>query len=121
MVRNDLTSRVSRDACVLGVALTAPAAWLGGIDGALGAAAGAGLAIGNFRWLAARVTAAVDAASTQRVLWTLGAALRLAALAGAVILALVSGHAHPLGIVAGLSVIPITVIAQGLRDARAEA
>jgi hypothetical protein len=121
MGRNDLTSRVSRDACVLGAALTAPAAWLGGLDGALGTAAGAGIAIGNFRWLAARVTAAVDTASTERTLWTLGAALRLAALAGAVMLALVSGHVHPLGIVAGLSVIPITVIAQGLRDARGEA
>jgi hypothetical protein len=121
MTPGDLTSRVSRDACVLGVVLTAPAAWLGGLDGALGAAAGAGIAVGNFRWLASRVTAAVDAASTARSLWTLGATLRWVALAAAVTLALVSGHAHPLAIVAGLSVIPVSVVAQGLRAARGEA
>jgi hypothetical protein len=121
MTPSDLTSRVSRDACVLGVALTAPAAWLGGLDGALGAAAGAGIAVGNFRWLASRVMAAADAASSARPVWTLAAALRLGALAGAVTLALISGHAHPLAIVAGLSVIPVCVVAQGLRAASWEA
>jgi len=121
MTPGDLASRVSRDACVLGVALTAPAAWLGGVDGALGAAVGAGIAVGNFRWLASRVTATVDVASTERKLWTVGAGLRLAVLAGAVTLALVSGHAHPLTIVAGLSVIPVCVVAQGLRAALEEA
>jgi hypothetical protein len=121
MTPGDLTARVSRDACVLGAAVTAPAAWLGGLDGALGAAAGAVIAVGNFRWLASRVTAAAGAASTERPLWTLGAGLRLAALAGAVTLVLVSGHAHPLAIVAGLSVIPVCVVAQGLRAAREDA
>ena len=121
MTPSDLTSRVSRDACVLGVALTAPAAWLAGLDGALGAAAGAGIAVGNFRWLASRVSAAVDAASIERPLWTLGAALRLTALGGAMTVALISGHADPLAMVAGLSVIPVCVVAQGLRAALREA
>ena len=115
---SDLTSRVSRDACVLGAALTGPAAWLAGLDGALGAAAGAGIAVGNFRWLAARVTATADDASTARRLWTLGAVLRLGALAAAVTLVLLSGHAHPLAIVAGLSVVPVTVVWRGLLAAR---
>jgi ATP synthase I chain len=115
----DLTSRVSRDACVLGAAVAAPAAWLGGLDGALGAAAGAGIAVGNFRWLASRVTTQADG-SAGRVLWALSAMLRLSALAAAVAAAILSGHAHPLGIVAGLSVLPVAVVARGLRDARAE-
>ena len=118
MTRNDLTSRVSRDACVLGLVLTGPAAWLGGVDGALGAAAGAGIAVANFRWLASRVTNVLAGASEQRPVPTVGAAFRLTALAAAVTLALMSGHAHPLAIVVGLSVIPITVISQGLRAAR---
>jgi hypothetical protein len=118
MTPSELASRVARDACVLGAALTGPAAWLGGLDGALGAAAGAGIAVGNFRWLAARVRAAADDASTERRLWTLGAGLRLGALAAAVALVLLSGHAHPLAIVAGLSVIPVAVIARGLAAAR---
>jgi hypothetical protein len=119
MVPTELTSRVSRDACVLGAAVTAPAAWLGGLDGALGAAAGAGIAVGNFRWLAARVTTQADG-SAGRALWAISAMLRLSALAAAVTLAILSGHAHPLGIVAGLSVLPIAVIARGLRDTRGE-
>src|SRR5262249_16598527 len=99
MTPSDLTSRVSPHPSRLGLALTAPAAWLGGLDGALGAVAGAGIAVGNFRWLASRVTTMVDVASTQGRFWTLGAALRLAALGGVVTLTLVSGHAHPLAIV----------------------
>ena len=121
MSPGDLTSRVSRDACVLGVALAGPAALLGGLDGALGAAAGAGIAVGNFRWLAARVTGRLDAGSAVRALWTLGAMLRWGALMAAVTLALVSGHAHPLALVAGLSVLPVAVVVNGLRAARQEA
>jgi hypothetical protein len=121
MSRSDLTARVSRDACVLGVALTAPAAWLAGLEGALGAAAGAGIAVVNFRWLASRVSSALAGASAERPMWTLGAALRLTALAAMVTAVLVSGHAHPLALVVGLSVIPITVISQGLRAAREDA
>src|SRR5690349_3549378 len=113
----ELTARVSRDACVLGAAVAAPAAWLGGLDGALAAAAG--IAVGNFRWLAARVTTPADG-SAGRALWAVSAMLRLSVLAAAVTLAILSGHAHPLGIIAGLSVLPVAIITRGLRDARSE-
>src|SRR2546428_11785855 len=82
MTPNDLTSRVSRDACVLGVAVAGPAAWLGGLDGALGAVAGAVIAVGNFRWLASRGTGGLDAGAPLRALWTLAAVLRLPAPGG---------------------------------------
>src|SRR5207253_6109231 len=111
----------SRDAFVLGVALTAPAAWLGGVDGALGAAAGAGIAVANFRWLASRVSVTLAAASAERPGRALGMVLRLAALAAAVALLLASGHADPLAIVGGLSVVPVTIIAEGLRSVREDA
>ena len=42
-------------------------------------------------------------------------------LAAAVGLVLVSGHAHPLAVVCGLSVLPVVVVAHGLRGVRAEA
>jgi hypothetical protein len=116
---SNLTSRMSRDACVLGTAVAAPAAWLGGLDGALGAAAGAIIAVGNFRWLASRVTARLDG-STGRALWTLAAGLRLGVLTAGVGLVLVSGHAHPLAVVAGLSVLPVSVVFHALRAARLE-
>ena len=121
MTPGDLTSRVSRDACVLGVALAGPAAYLGGLDGALGAAAGAGIALGNFRWLASRAQATGADGSPARSLWSLAAGLRLAAVVAALGVVVASGHAHPLAIVAGVSVIPIAVVVHGLRGARAEA
>src|SRR5439155_9001559 len=106
MTPSDLTSRVSRDACVLGAAVAGPAAWLGGLDGALGAASGAAIAVGNFRWLAPRVTGGLDGGATGHPPWTLAAGLGLAALAAAVGLVLVVGPAHPLAAVFGLSVLP---------------
>ena len=118
MTPSDLTSRVSRDACVLGVALAGPAAYLGGLDGALGAAAGAGIAVGNFRWLASRAQATGGDGSPARPLWSLAAGLRLAAVVVALGVVVASGHAHPLAIVAGVSVIPIVVVVHGLRGAR---
>src|SRR5437870_12262832 len=119
MTPSDLTSRVSRDACVLGMAVAGPAAWLGGLDGALGAAAGAVIAVGNFRWLASRVTGGLDAGSTVRAVWTLAAVLRLAAPAAAVGPVLLRGHAQPLAGVWGLSVLPGVVGAVGLLRVRA--
>jgi hypothetical protein len=121
MTPADLTSRVSRDACVLGVAVAGPATWLGGLDAALGALAGVGIALGNFRLLAWRARAADGAASTARSLWSIVAGLRLLAVLGAVGAVLVSGHADPLAVVAGLSVLPVVVVANGLRAARQEA
>ena len=120
MTPSDLTSRVSRDACVLGVALAGPAAYLAGAPAAVGALAGVGLAVGNFRWLAASAARALDD-GPARPLWSMGAALRLTAVALAALLALASGHAHPLAMVAGLSVLPVLVVFHGLRAARAEA
>src|SRR5260370_84595 len=121
MTPSDLTSRVSRDACVLGVALAGPAAYLGGLDGALGAAAGAGIALGNFRWLAARAQVTGGDGSPARSLWSLAAGLRLAAVVAALAVVVASGHAHPLAILAGVIVIPIAVIVHGLRGARERA
>jgi len=60
-----------------------PAAYLGGLDGALGAAAGAGIALGNFRWLASRAQATGGDGSPARSLWSLAAGLRLAAVVAA--------------------------------------
>src|SRR3989442_5822561 len=105
MTPSALPSRVSRDACVMGVALAGPAAWLAGLDGALGAAAGAGIAVGNFRWLASRVTAGLDAGSAVRALWPLRAVPRLGAPAAALGPVLVNGDRHPLAGGAGPRVV----------------
>jgi hypothetical protein len=120
MTPSELTARVTRDTCALGAALAAPAAWLGGMDGALGAVAGAALGIGNFRWLAARAHAASGHAGAAPALWSVGAGLRLAAIAAVAGLVLTSGHAHPVALVAGLTALPCALVFRGLRDARGE-
>jgi hypothetical protein len=119
MTPTDLTSRVSRDACVLGVALAGPAAYLAGTSAAVGALAGAGLALGNFRWLAASAARALDA-GPARPLWTVGAALRFGALVAACGALLATGAAHPVALLAGLSVLPCAVIGRALSAARQE-
>src|SRR5436853_335550 len=68
MTPNDLTSRVSRDACVLGVAVAGPAAWLGGLDGARGAAAGAGIPDHvTYTWLVMIILAGIAFMATRRL------------------------------------------------------
>lgn len=120
MTPTELTSRVTRDTCVLGAVLAAPAAWLAGSEGAVGAAAGVGLAVGNFRWLAARVPGMTGTATAARSLWSLGAGLRFAIMTAACAGLLASGWAHPVALVAGLTLLPGAVLAHGLRAAREE-
>jgi hypothetical protein len=50
--------------------------------------------------------------------WSLGSVLRLGGVAGAVAIVLTSGFAHPVGVVAGLTVLPFVLVARGLASAR---
>ena len=120
MTPNELMSRVTRDVCALGAALVLPAAWLGGAEGAVGAAAGAALAAGNFRWLSGHATSLAAAGRMERRLWSLGAGLRLGAVATACGVAMTSGLAHPVALVAGLTLLPCVLVVHGLRAARQE-
>ena len=86
----DLVGRVSLTAALATGLLTVPAAWLGGGSSALGVASGGALA----------------------------ASLRLLALALVVAALLVTGSAHPIGLVVGLSVLPPVLIAAGLQETR---
>lgn len=81
----------------------------------IGVVAGGALAIANLWWLARRVVAATDVPAPG---WSLGAMLRLAGVAGVVALVLTSGFAHPVGVVAGLTVLPFVLVARGLAAAR---
>jgi hypothetical protein len=120
MTPSDLTRRVTRDVCALGMALALAGAWLGGTAGALGVVAGAALALGNFRWLAARARATAGTAATTRALWSIGAGLRFVAFGGACAALLAAGWAHPVALVAGLTALPCAIVGQGLRAAREE-
>jgi len=111
---------VTRDVCALGVALVLTAAWLGGTAGAVGAAAGVGLAVGNFRWLAARVRTSAGDAGAARTLWSLAAGLRFLAFGGLCAALLATGWAHPVALVAGLTALPCALVGHGLRAGRQE-
>jgi ATP synthase I chain len=120
MTPSELMWRVTRDVCALGAVLALAAAWLGGMAGAVGAAAGVALALGNFRWLAARVHASSSAPSSARVLWSMAAWLRFMAFGILCAALLASGWAHPVALVAGLTALPCALVGHGLRAARQE-
>ena len=57
MTSSDLTTRVTRRTAAAVAVLALGGGWLGGAPGAAGVLAGGALALGSFRWLAARVVA----------------------------------------------------------------
>jgi ATP synthase I subunit len=115
---SNVTARVSAATCALVAALAGPAAWLGGPTAALGVLAGGALAVVNFRWLVARAVA--SSAGVAGGAWLVGAGLRLTAFAAAFAGLLALEWAHPVALLAGLTVLPCTVIVEGLRAASGE-
>ena len=100
-------------------ALALPAAALGGAPATLGVVAGGGLGILNFWWLATRATAAcqVLAGARSGAAWLIATGLRLAAVGVLCALLLLTGWIHPVGLLVGLTVLPVAAVAQGLRAA----
>jgi hypothetical protein len=120
MTPSDLMWRVTRDVCALGAALAVAAVWLAGTAGAVGAAAGIALALGNFRWLAARACTSAGTPHTARVLWSMAAGLRFIAFGALCAALLATGWAHPVALVVGLTALPCALVAHGLRAASLE-
>lgn len=121
MTPSELTAGVGvRSAVVLAV-LAAGAAALGGRTAACGLLAGGALALGNFHWLASTALAVSAAGGPVRgARWLPWAGLRFAALLTGVAAVLLSGWAHPVAVVAGLTVVPGVLVAAGLRGGRRE-
>jgi hypothetical protein len=120
MTPSDLMWRVTRDVCALGAALALAAGWIAGSAGAVGAAAGVALALGNFRWLVSRVCASTGTPDAARALWSVAAGLRFIAFGGLCAALLASGWAHPVALVVGLTALPGALVGHGLRAARSE-
>jgi hypothetical protein len=116
MTPSELTSRVGTVTGLL-VLPAAAVAWLaGGAPALLGVFAGGVLAVLNFRWLASSARSALEG---PRPMWLPRTALRFGALAAGAAALLASGWTHPVGVVAGLAVLPCAVIAAGLSGHRA--
>jgi hypothetical protein len=96
-------------------ALALLAAWFAGAAAASGVIAGGLVAIANLWWLSRRTD--VHGGRRPALVWVAVSA-RLSAVALVVGALLVTGWAHPLGLVAGLSVLPPVLVVVGLRDAR---
>jgi hypothetical protein len=120
MTPSELTTRVTLDTCTAVGALAAVGWWLMGAPIGLGVLAGGVLAVVNFRWLVARVAIATASGSGSAAAWVIGAGLRFTACAAACGILLAYGWAHPVALVAGLTVLPCDVIARGLTSARTE-
>lgn len=117
----ELVSRVRWITLMLLVPVTLASAWIGGASSAIGTVAGGLLSLGSLYWIARGVRNAGGflAGGRSHKLWVVALGLRYAVLFAAVALLLRTGAAHPLGLVAGLSVMPPVVIILGLRAARA--
>ena len=115
----ELVGRVSR---AMLIAL-GPAAIFGGLlagwPGAVGAAAGCLVSLASFRWLSSAVARASvpGAVGLWRSTSALAAGLRHLALFAALAV-LLWGGAHPVALLAGLSVLPPILIGLGLHAAR---
>jgi hypothetical protein len=107
--------RASVETAVVLSVLAAVSGVVFGPSAGLGVLAGGSLALANLWSMARRAVSATEASSAR---WSLGAVLRLGGVAAAVALVLASGSAHPIAIVAGLTVLPCVLVARGLVEAR---
>ena len=117
----ELIARVSRVSLMLLVPVSLASAWIGGATSAIGTVAGGLLSLASLYWVSrgVRNAGAFLAGGRSHKLWVIALGLRYAVLFGVVALLLSTGAAHPLGLAAGLSVLPPVVIILGLRAARA--
>ncbi|HEY3064235.1 MAG TPA: ATP synthase subunit I [Methylomirabilota bacterium] len=100
----------------IALALALPAAWMGGGPAAVGVLAGGGLAVLDFRALAARV-AGRGASGSLGLVWLLASGLRLTLVLATCAVLFAMGWAHPVALLVGLTVLPCNLIACGLRGA----
>lgn len=115
---SELRTRVTAQSAVAVTVLAGLAVWVAGAPAGVGIAAAGTLTIANFWWLARGVGSAAGTPDRARALLTVAAGARFVTLLGAFALVLVSGWAHPVAVVAGLSVVPCALIVVGLRTAR---
>jgi hypothetical protein len=110
----DMTARVTLVAVPAVLAAAGVAGGIGGLTAATGVAAGGAVALVNFHWLARGARRALGAG---RGGWfaLAGVGLRYPGAFVALALVVATGWAHPLGVVAGLAILPPVLILQGLR------
>jgi hypothetical protein len=116
---SEFVGRVSRAMLVALVAVAACAGLMAGWPAAVGGLAGGLISLGSFRWIAHAVVRA-SAFPTGRglALSAIAVGARHLVLFGALAFVLWSGAAHPVALLAGLSLLPPIVIGLGLSTTR---
>src|SRR5881628_2610566 len=109
----EFVGRVSRAMLIALAPVATGGGLLGGWRGALGGLAGGLISLGSFRWIA-RGVARGSAFPAGGGLALSAVGVRHLALFGALVIVLWSGAAHPVALLAGLSLLPPIVIALGL-------
>lgn len=112
--------RVTVETCALVLALAVGAAVVRGASAGVGVLAGGALTLVNFRWLAAHAAAAGAAGGAPGAAWLATAGLRFVACTVACAALFLSGAAHPLALLAGVTALPCVLVARGLAAAREE-
>ena len=110
-------ARVTLDTGIAIAALAFAATWIGGASAGVGVLAGGAVAVGSLWWVS-RGALAMTGTTFERGRWVVASSARFAVIAGAIGLVLVSGLAHPVALVAGMTVLPCALITEGLRSAR---
>lgn len=115
----EFVGRVSRAMLFALVAVAASAGLMAGWPAAMGGLAGGLISLGSFRWIAYGVArASAFPAGGGLALSALAVGARHLVLFGALVLVLWSGLAHPVALLAGLSLLPPIVITLGLSATR---
>jgi hypothetical protein len=114
----DLLGRVVRTGALGVVPVAAAALYLADVPGLLGVLAGGGVALASLLLLSMGCRQALALWRDGRVhpLWLLSLGLRHLSLFAVLGILLWSGYVHPLGLVAGVSLLPPILISQALRD-----
>ena len=119
-MRSEFVGRASRMLLVALGPVTVGGGLVAGWRGAVGSLAGGLISLGSFRWVASAVARVFTPEGGGRLSASvLGVGARHLALFGALAAVLGTGLAHPVALVAGLSVLPPVLIALGLVETRA--
>jgi hypothetical protein len=113
---SELTERVATHTVLVSAWLAALLLPFSG-PAALGLAAAGAISAFNFRGLTRGALWALGGAQPSG-LWIIATGTRFLLLMAAVALLFASGTAHPVAVVAGLGVLPVVLVAHGLRGAR---
>jgi len=111
----EFVARVSRTMLLALLPLAVCCGLVAGWPGAIGGLAGGLVSLGSFRWIASGVVRPMESGLGFSAL---AVGVRHLAAFGALALVLWSGAAHPMALVAGLSLLPPVVLARGLAAAR---